>query len=166
MAKEAKQIKTNAMRILDGLGIPYEVFTYDDDGEHELSRGAANDTAAKLGIDPETVYKTIVMRTDTKEICVFCQSAPHEINLKKARNAAGCKEINPVKPEELMALTGYIRGGCSPLGMKRQFRTFIDEMVQLCDKVHISGGQRGVQIALKPEDLIKATSAQILDLTL
>ena len=89
MAKYSKQVKTNAMRILDGLNIQYEVFTYDDDGEHELSRGAANETAVKLGIDPETVYKTIVMRTDTKEICVFCQSAVNEINLKKARNAAG-----------------------------------------------------------------------------
>lgn len=166
MAKEAKQVKTNAMRILDGLGISYEVFTYDDDGEHELSRGAANSTAEKLGIDPETVYKTIVMRTDTKEICVFCQSATNEINLKKARNAAGCKEIGPVKPEELMSLTGYIRGGCSPLGMKRQFRTFLDEMAQLCDKVHISGGQRGVQIALNPMDLAKATEAVFVDLAL
>lgn len=159
-------MKTNAMRILDGLNIPYEVSSYEDDGEHVLEKGAAVRLAEKLGVDPLTVFKTIVMRTESKEICVFCQSATSEINLKKARNAAGCKEINPVKPEELLALTGYIRGGCSPLGMKRKFRTFIDETILLCEQVCVSGGQRGVQIKLKPEDLIKATDAVVCDLEL
>ena len=159
-------MKTNAMRILDGLKIPYDVSTYEDDGEHELAKGAALRLAEKIGVEPECVFKTIVMRTETKEICVFCQSAVSEINLKKARNAAGCKEISPVKPDELLGLTGYIRGGCSPLGMKRKFRTFIDETVLLCDFVCISGGQRGVQIKLKPEDLIKACDAVVCDLEL
>lgn len=154
------------MRILDNLQIQYETSSYEDDGEHELAKGAAVRLAEKLGVDPLTVFKTIVMRTETKEICVFCQSAVSEINLKKARNAAGCKEINPVKPEELLGLTGYIRGGCSPLGMKRKFRTFIDETIQLCDIVCISGGQRGVQIKIKPEDLIRATEAEVVDLEL
>ena len=81
--------KTNAMRILDGLGIEYEAAEYEDDGEHELARGAAGRMAEKLGVAPETVFKTIVMRTETKEICVFYQSAVSEINLKKARQAAG-----------------------------------------------------------------------------
>ena len=112
--------KTNAMRILDGLKIKYGTLSYDDDGEHELSRGAASGIAEKLGIDPAACFKTIVMRSESKAIFVFCQSAEHEINLKKARNACGAKEINPVKPEELLALTGYIRGGCSPLGMKKK----------------------------------------------
>lgn len=159
-------MKTNAMRILDGLKIPYDVSTYEDDGEHELAKGAALRLAEKIGVEPECVFKTIVMRTETKEVCVFCQSAVSEINLKKARNAAGCKEISPVKPDELLGLTGYIRGGCSPLGMKRKFRTFIDETVLLCDFVCISGGQRGVQIKLKPEDLIKACDAVVCDLEL
>ena len=159
-------MKTNAMRILDGLKIPYDVSTYEDDGEHELAKGAALRLAEKIGVEPECVFKTIVMRTETKEVCVFCQSAVSEINLKKARNAADCKEISPVKPEELLGLTGYIRGGCSPLGMKRKFRTFIDETVLLCDFVCISGGQRGVQIKLKPEDLIKACDAVVCDLEL
>ena len=159
-------MKTNAMRILDGLKIPYDVSTYEDDGEHELAKGAALRLAEKIGVEPECVFKTIVMRTETKEVYVFCQSAVSEINLKKARNAAGCKEISPVKPEELLGLTGYIRGGCSPLGMKRKFRTFIDETVLLCDFVCISGGQRGVQIKLKPEDLIKACDAVVCDLEL
>ena len=175
-------MKTNAMRILDGLKIPYDVSTYEDDGEHELAKGAALRLAEKIGVEPECVFKTIVMRSDTKEIlvfcqnalseinlkkaCVFCQSAVSEINLKKARTIAGCKEISPVKPEELLGLTGYIRGGCSPLGMKRKFRTFIDETVLLCDFVCISGGQRGVQIKLKPDDLIKACDAVVCDLEL
>ncbi len=159
-------MKTNAMRILDGLKIPYEVSSYEDDGEHELAKGAALRLAEKIGVQPECVFKTIVMRTENKEICVFCQSAVSEINLKKARNAAGCKEISPVKPEELLGLTGYIRGGCSPLGMKRKFRTFIDETVLLCDFVCISGGQRGIQIKLKPDDLIKACDAVVCDLEL
>ena len=159
-------MKTNAMRILDGLKIPYETSSYDDDGEHELAKGAALRLAEKIGVQPECVFKTIVMRTEKKEICVFCQSAVSEINLKKARNAAGCKEISPVKPEELLGLTGYIRGGCSPLGMKRKFRTFIDETVLLCDFICISGGQRGIQIKLKPDDLIKACDAVVCDLEL
>ena len=154
------------MRILDGLKIPYEVSSYEDDGEHELAKGAALRLAEKIGVQPECVFKTIVMRTENKEICVFCQSAVSEINLKKARNAAGCKEISPVKPEELLGLTGYIRGGCSPLGMKRKFRTFIDETVLLCDFICISGGQRGIQIKLKPDDLIKACDAVVCDLEL
>lgn len=159
-------MKTNAMRILDGLKIPYETSSYEDDGEHELAKGAALRLAEKIGVQPECVFKTIVMRTENKEICVFCQSAVSEINLKKARNAAGCKEISPVKPEELLGLTGYIRGGCSPLGMKRKFRTFIDETVLLCDFICISGGQRGIQIKLKPDDLIKVCDAVVCDLEL
>lgn len=159
-------MKTNAMRILEQNKIPFEVSEYDDDGEHVLEKGAAVRMAEKIGVDPGMVFKTIVMRTDTKEICVFCQSAVSEINLKKARAAAGCKEINPVKPEELLGLTGYIRGGCTPVGMKRKFRTFIDETVILYDKVCISGGQRGVQIKLAPADLIKVTDAVVVDLEL
>jgi Cys-tRNA(Pro)/Cys-tRNA(Cys) deacylase len=106
------------------------------------------------------------MRTDSKEICVFCQCASDEINLKKARQIAGCKEINPVRPEELLALTGYIRGGCTPIGMKKKFRTFIDEQINLHEKVCISGGQRGVQIKIAPADLIKVTQAVVCDLVL
>lgn len=158
--------KTNAMRILEGLKIPFEAKEYEDDGEHVLEKGAAGRMAEKLGVDAATVYKTIVMRTETKEICVFCQSAIYEINLKKARQAAGCKEINPVKPEELLGLTGYIRGGCTPIGMKKQFRTFIDESVLQHEKVCVSGGQRGVQITIAPADLIKACKAEVCDLVL
>ena len=158
--------KTNAMRILDGLKIKYETLSYDDDGEHELSRGAASGIAEKLGINPAACFKTIVMRSDSKQIFVFCQSAEHEINLKKARAACGAKEINPVKPEELLTITGYIRGGCSPIGMKKKFPTFIDQSALQHEKIYISAGVRGEQIVISPEDLVKACSAQTLDLIL
>ena len=158
--------KTNAMRILDGLKIKYETLSYDDDGEHELSRGAASGIAEKLGIAPAACFKTIVMRSESKAIFVFCQSAEHEINLKKARNACGAKEINPVKPEELLALTGYIRGGCSPLGMKKKYPTFIDESALKHEKIYISAGIRGKQIVISPEDLLKACNAEAVDLVL
>lgn len=158
--------KTNAMRILDGLKIKYETLSYGDDGEHELSRGAAEKIAEKLGINPAACFKTIVMRSSDKQIFVFCQSAIHEINLKKARNAAGAKEISPVKPDELLPLTGYIRGGCSPLGMKRKFPTFIDKSALEHEKIYISAGMRGEQIVIAPADLIKATDAQVVDLVL
>ena len=158
--------KTNAMRILDGLKIKYETLSYEDDGEHELSRGAAENIAAKLGINPAACLKTIVMRNESKQIFVFCQSAIHEINLKKARNASASKEINPVKPEELLALTGYIRGGCSPLGMKKKFPTFIDQTALDFEKIYISAGVRGQQIVISPADLLKATDAQSVDLVL
>lgn len=158
--------KTNSIRILENLKIPYEAKEYDDDGEHPLAKGAAGRTAEKLGVDPATVYKTIVMRTETKELCVFLQSSLHEINLKKARNAAGCKDINPIKPEELLAATGYVRGGCSPLGMKKKLRTFIDSSALELEKINISAGVRGMQLTLAPQDLVKACDAEVVDLIL
>lgn len=158
--------KTNAIRILENLKIPYEAKEYDDDGEHPLAKGAAGRTAEKLGVDPATVYKTIVMRTETKELCVFLQSSLHEINLKKARNAAGCKDINPIKPEELLAATGYVRGGCSPLGMKKKLRTFIDSSALELEKINISAGIRGMQLSVSPQDLVKACDAEVVDLVL
>ena len=156
--------KTNAMRILDGLKIPYEAKEYDDDGEHKLEKGAAEKTAEKLGIPPESVFKTIVMKTETKEVVVFCQNALHEISLKKARAASGAKEVTPVKQDELLPLTGYVRGGCSPLGMKRKFRTFIDQSALEQEVIHVSAGVRGLQLCLKPQDLIKAADASVADL--
>ncbi|MBQ0002100.1 MAG: Cys-tRNA(Pro) deacylase [Treponema sp.] len=158
--------KTNAMRILESLNINYEASEYGDDGEHKLEHGAAARVAEKIGVDPEQVFKTIVFKSETKEVLVFCQSATSEINLKKARTAAGCKEVTPVKENELLALTGYIRGGCSPLGMKKQYRTFIDETALLYDTICVSAGVRGIQLKLNPEDLIKATDAAAVDLVL
>lgn len=158
--------KTNAMRILDSKKIKYEAKEYDDDGEHALELGAAARTAEKLGVDPKTVFKTIVMRTESKEICVFLQNATGEINPKKARNACGAKEIASVKPDELLGLTGYIRGWCSPLGMKKQYRTFIDQSAMECEKICVSAGVRGQQLILAPADLVSACGATVCDLSL
>jgi Cys-tRNA(Pro)/Cys-tRNA(Cys) deacylase len=158
--------KTNAMRILDAKKIHYAVKEYDDDGEHELKKGAALSTSQKIGVEPERVFKTIVMQTESKETVVFCQNALYEINLKKARNVCGAKEIFPVRQDELLSLTGYVRGGCSPVGMKRKFRTFIDETVLLHETVFVSGGARGIQIEISPEDLISASDATVADLIL
>ncbi|MBQ3686778.1 MAG: aminoacyl-tRNA deacylase [Treponema sp.] len=158
--------KTNAMRILDGAKIAYRAVEYADDGEHELERGAAKELAAKLGISPESCFKTIVMRSESKEVLVFCQSADNEINVKKARTAAGVKELSPVKSSELLSLTGYIRGGCSPIGMKRKYRTFIDSSVLQHEEVYISAGMRGEQIVIAPQDLITVTGASVTDLLL
>ena len=158
--------KTNAMRILDNLKIPYEVREYEDNTDHEVAKGAALRTAEKLGLDLEQVYKTIVMRNEKKEIFVFCQSADSEINLKKARIVTNSKEINPIKPEELLSLTGYVRGGCSPLGMKKSYPTFIDELATLQEKICISAGIRGMQIIINPENLAKACDAKFVDLVL
>ncbi len=166
MAKKAGAAKTNAMRILEKLGIEYETAAYDDDGEHKLEKGAAGMTAQKIGVDPATVFKTIVMRNESKELFVFLQNALHEINLKKARAASGSKEIAPVKPDELLALTGYVRGGCSPLGMKKQFKTFIDNSALDCAKIHVSAGVRGLQLSLSPQDLAKACAGEFVDLVL
>ncbi len=166
MAKKSGGTKTNAMRILDKLGIAYETASYDDDGEHKLEKGAAGMTAQKIGVDPATVFKTIVMRSDSKEVFVFLQNALHEINLKKARAVTGAKEIAPVKPDELLALTGYVRGGCSPLGMKKQFKTFIDNSALECPKIHVSAGVRGEQLCLAPQDLAKACAGEFCDLLL
>lgn len=158
--------KTNAMRILDGLKIKYEASEYDDDGEHKLEHGAAQMTAQKLGVNPEQVFKTIVFKSDSKEVLVFCQSAVHEINLKKARTIAGVKEVTPVKQDELLGLTGYVRGGCSPLGMKKKYRTFIDESALKQEVICVSAGVRGTQLKLNPQDLVKATEATVCDLIL
>ncbi len=153
------------MRILESLGIPYEAQEYFDDG-HVLNKGAALNLSEKLKINPAQVFKTIVMRTELNEIIVFCQSATHEINLKKARFACGAKEVSPVKSEDLLKLTGYIRGGCSPLGMKRKYRTFFDDSALLYDKIFVSAGVRGIQISVEPKSLIQACEACTVDLVL
>ena len=152
--------KTNAMRILETLSIPYRVVEYQFDEENSDAVTAAK----KTGLPPEQVFKTIVMRNNNKEIFVFCVPADQEVNLKKVRMLTNSKEILPVKQAELLALTGYIRGGCSPLGMKRKYTTYIDETAQLCDFIAVSAGQRGRQILLKADDLAKAADACFVEL--
>ena len=152
-------MKTNAMRILENLSIPYTIHTYEWDEEH-LDAIHASESA---GLNPEKVYKTIVMRNSDNQIFVFCLPAEFEISLKKARAVTGSKDIDLIKTTELLSLTGYIRGGCSPLGMKKHYRTFISELAALEDTIYVSGGQRGIQLELKPDDLLKAADASYED---
>lgn len=147
------------MRILESLSIPYTVHSYQWDEEHLDAIHAAE----SAGLDIERVYKTIVMRNSNKELFVFCLPAEFEISLKKARAVTGSKEIDLIKTSEMLPLTGYIRGGCSPLGMRKHYPTFISELAALEDTIYVSGGQRGIQIELRPDDLIKAARASYAD---
>ena len=158
--------KTNAMRILEKLKIPYTAVEYEDNTDHKLELGAANRVAEKAGLNPACVLKTIVMQSESKEIRVFCVPAQAEVNLKKARNLCGAKSLESVKPDSLLQLTGYVRGGCSPIGMKRRYPTFIDENALAHETVYVSAGVRGIQLGLSPGNLIQACDGQSADLTL
>ncbi len=154
--------KTNAMRILDSAGISYEIQTY----EYREDQLDAMTAAEAMGVECGKVFKTIVMRTDANMLCVFCVPSCVEVNLKKARLVCGAKTVQPVRPQELMPLTGYLRGGCSPIGMKHQFPTYIDESAILYPSIHVSAGVRGVQLVIAWEDLIRITGARLCDLSL
>ena len=157
--EENRAMKTNAMRILESLSIPYTVHTYEWDEEHLDAIHAA----ASAGLDTERVYKTIVMMNSNKELFVFCLPAEFSVSLKKARAVTGSKELDLLPLTELQKYTGYIRGGCSPLGMKKHYPTFISELAELEETIYVSAGQRGMQLSLKPDDLIKATNGSYED---
>lgn len=148
------------MRILDGAGVPYEVITYDVDPEHL----DAVHIAGEAGLPIDQVFKTIVMITDDKRLFVFCIPGAMEISLKMAREISGAKSIDLLKLENLQKMTGYIRGGCSPLGMIHQYPTFIEETAQLYDFIYVSAGLRGVQLKLNPLDLAKCCNAEFVQL--
>ena len=152
-------VKTNAMRILDSLSIEYEVKQYSWDEEHLDAVHAAE----SMGLDTERVFKIIVMKNSENKLFVFCLPSDFSISLKKARALTGSKDIDLLKMDELRKYTGYIRGGCSPLGMIRKYPTFIEETALLEDTVFVSAGERGYQICLKPEDLRAAAEATFAD---
>ncbi len=157
--KEKKSNKTNAMRILESLSIPYIVHSYEWD---EDNLDAIH--AAKMGgLDPEKTFKTIVMINENKRLFVFCLPAEFDISLKKARALTESKAIDLLKTSELQKYTGYIRGGCSPLGMLHQYPTFISELAELEDSVYVSAGERGRMLELSPENLRKAANAIFAD---
>ena len=153
--------KTNAMRMLDKDKIPYEAMEYEYD-ESDLD---GHHVAEFFGIPYEQVFKTLTAVTDAGEYLVFCLSVDDELDLKKAAVLAGVKRVELIHVKDLLKVTGYIRGGCSPIGMKKQYRTFIDEMIELVDVVHVSAGARGVQLKLKPSDLISYTEAVVGPIT-
>ncbi len=154
-------MKTNAMRILDSLGINYTTFEYEWDEDHL----DAVHIASEAGLSTEIVFKTIVMRSGDKRLFVFCLPADFSISLKKARAVTGEREIDLLPQNELQKYTGYIRGGCSPLGMTHKYPTFVEETALLEDYILVSAGVRGCSIKLKPEDLIRAAEAEVCDFT-
>ena len=152
--------KTNAARILDKLKIPYEIKTYEVD-ENDLSAVHVAETA---GLDVETVFKTLVTRGDKTGILMAVIGGADEINLKNLAKASGNKSVEMIALKELLPLTGYVRGGCSPLGAKKDYPVYLDSKALTHEKISISAGQRGMQLILSPNDLVKATNATVADL--
>ena len=152
--------KTNALRILEASHIAHAAREYDvSDGEIS---GVA--VAKKIGQTPERVFKTLVTEGKTTGLYVFIIPSNVELDLKKAAQAAGDKYVEMIKSRELEPKTGYIHGGCSPIGMKRLFPSFIDETAQLYDTINVSGGRVGLQVELSPFDLAKLINAKFCDL--
>ena len=152
--------KTNAARLLDAKSIHYELIDYEVD-ESDLS---AVTLARKIGQDVEQIFKTLVLRGDKTGVFVCVIPGNAEVDLKKAAEVSGNKNCAMVQQKELLPLTGYIRGGCSPIGMKKSFPTYIHETCILFDTIYVSAGQRGLQFRINPDDLIKATGAEVYDL--
>lgn len=157
MTKDKEITKTNAARLLDSAGIAYELIPYSY-SEDDLS---AQSVAAELGEDIDMVFKTLVLRGDKSGLFVCVIPGDFEVDLKTAARLSGNKSCEMVHVKELLPLTGYIRGGCSPIGMKKQYPTFVHESALLYDYIYISAGQRGLQLKISPQDLIDFTGAQI-----
>jgi Cys-tRNA(Pro)/Cys-tRNA(Cys) deacylase len=152
--------KTNAARLLDSKSINYELVEYEVD-ESDLS---ATTLAKKIGEDIEQIFKTLVLRGDKTSVFVCIIPGNSEVDLKKAAKISGNKNCAMVHQKELLPLTGYIRGGCSPLGMKKPYATYIHETCQLFDSIFVSAGQRGLQFRINPENLIKVTGSVVCNL--
>lgn len=149
-------VKTNVMRLLDAAGIPYDTGTYEVD-ENDLSGSHAADL---MGADHDSMYKTLVLKGEKKGYLVCCIPVDEELDLKKAAKAAGEKKVELIHVRDMLGVTGYIRGGCSPIGMKKRFPTYIEETAQLYDRIMVSAGQRGVQVTVSPEDLRRYVEGQ------
>jgi Cys-tRNA(Pro)/Cys-tRNA(Cys) deacylase len=153
-----KSGKPNTTRILQSAGIEYSLVGYEVDDSLD-----AVTVAGKIGSDPDRVFKTLVARGDRSGVEVFCIPADSELDLKKSARLTGNKRIEMVRPDELLALTGYVRGGCSPVGMKNPYRVHVDETAVLHDKIFVSAGLRGMQLELNPEDLVELIGASFAD---
>lgn len=152
--------KTNVMRLLDAAKIPYEAKEYPVD-ENDLSGSHAAD---QMGVDHGSMFKTLVLAGERTGYLVCCIPVDREVNLKKAAKAAGDKKVEMIHMKDLLSVTGYIRGGCSPVGMKKRFPTFIDESALAYEKIAVSAGTRGVQVVLNPQMLADYVGAKFLDL--
>jgi Cys-tRNA(Pro)/Cys-tRNA(Cys) deacylase len=155
-----KTHKTNAVRILEANNIPHTTVTYEVN-ETDLS---GITVANKIGIDAERVFKTLVTRGDKNGINVFCIPVTEELDLKKAGLASDNKKVEMIKEKELLPLTDYIKGGCSPIGMKKKYPTYIDETAQLFYEIYVSAGIRGMQVKLDPDDLLKIVGGIFVEL--
>ena len=152
--------KTNVMRLLDAAGIVYQAGSYEVD-ENDLSGSHAADL---MGVDHDAMYKTLELKGEKKGYVVCCIPVDEELDLKKVAKAAGEKKVEMIHVKDMLAVTGYIRGGCSPVGMKKQYPTYIEETAQLYDRITVSAGQRGVQVTLNPEDLRRYVEAEFVPL--
>ena len=150
--------KTNAMRMLTAAKIPFEVITYEVD-ESDLS---GMHIAESVGLPPEMVFKTLVAKGDKTGYLVFCIPVHKEINLKAAAAATGNKRVEMIHVKELLPLTGYIRGGCSPVGMKKKFPTYFDASADDLEEITVSGGARGIQLRLSREALIVFVEGKLI----
>lgn len=157
----AKEVKTNAARLLDKAGVRYSLNSYTVD-EDDLS---AVHVAEQLGVDPGVLFKTLVLRGDRGGVFVCVIPGDTEVDLKKAAKVSGNKKAEMVAMKELLPLTGYIRGGCSPIGMKKRYPTYIDLRSLDWPEIYISAGVRGIQIRIAPDALIAFTDAGTADLT-
>lgn len=153
-------VKTNVMRLLDQANIPYKAMEYEVD-ENNL---AGEHVAKQIGLPPDQVFKTLVAKGEKKGIIVFCIPVNQEINLKKAAVVIGDKKIEMLHVKDLLGTTGYIRGGCSPIGMKKKFTTYIDETAILFDEITVSAGIRGCQLCIPREPLIQYMNAILCDI--
>ena len=153
--------KTNAARLLDELGIGYELHEAPYD-EADLSATAM---ARSLGVPVEEVFKTLVVRGDKTGVLEVCVPGAAELNLKELAAVSGNKHVEMVPLKEVQPLSGYIRGGCSPIGMKKSFPNYIHSTCRLYDSIYVSAGVRGLQIRIAPDDLIRTTDASVVDLT-
>lgn len=158
--KEHRKEKTNVMRLLEAAGIPYRSMEYEVD-EQDLS---GIHVASQLGQDPDTCFKTLVLKGDRTGYLVCCIPVAEELDLKKAARAAGDKKVEMIPMKDLLAVTGYIRGGCSPVGMKKRFPTYIDETAELFDEIAVSAGMRGVQVLVSPQALGLYVGAEFCEL--
>ena len=162
MAKREKFQKTNAMRELERAGVS---FTYHELEEDDLTRGLGLRMALEAGVDPASSFKTLVTVAPSGTYVVCCIPVGEELDFKKAAAAAGEKSLSMLPTKELEGLTGYVRGGCSPVGMKKRFPTLIDETAQLFDTICVSAGKIGAQVELAPDDLCRVTGAVYAQLT-
>lgn len=154
-------MKTNVMRQLEKAGIAFRTMEYEVD-ENDLS---GVHVAAQLNQPVEQVFKTLVLKGEKKGYLVCCIPVAEELDLKKVAKAAGEKKVEMLPMKELLPVTGYIRGGCSPVGMKKKFPTYIDETAILFREIAVSAGARGAQVILNPEDLARFTEAEMAELT-